>query len=71
MNKAFDVRHPFFRPLWRRIMVTAFCFLWAMIELRSGGPFWAMLFGGCGLYIGYHFFVAFDPTDYERKEGPE
>ena len=68
MNKAFDVRHPFFRPLWVRIAVVGLCFGWALFEVVSGSPFWGMLFGAAGSWCGYWFFLAFDPADYEKEQ---
>ncbi|WP_138472951.1 hypothetical protein [Poseidonocella sp. HB161398] len=59
----FDLNHPFFRPLWRRVLVTAFCLGWAVFELAMGNPLWALLTGALGLYCGYGFFVTFDPRD--------
>jgi hypothetical protein len=56
-----DVQHPFFKPLWRRIAVVAVCLGWAAVEYSSGAVFWAVLFGGIGLYCAYAFFLAFDP----------
>ncbi len=50
MHKLFDLDHPFFRPLWRRIAVTAVCLGWGAFEFAAGAHFWAMLFGGLGIY---------------------
>ncbi len=64
-----DPQDPFYRPLWLRVAIVAACLGWAVFELLSGGPFWAMLFGAAGLYAAYQFFVVFDPQDPdERKE---
>lgn len=59
--KLLDVQHPFFRPLWRRILVVALCLGWALVELAQGAPGWAALFGALGLYCAHQFFVAFRP----------
>lgn len=71
MKDAFEVRHPFFRPFWRRALVTGVCLGWAIIELANGAAFWAILFGACGIYLFLQFFVRFDPADYETKENSE
>ncbi len=63
MNRLFDFDHPFFRPLWIRLLVVALCLGWAAFEFASGSPGWALLFGGVGLLAAYRFFVAFDPRD--------
>jgi hypothetical protein len=61
--RLFDVQHPFFRPLWRRVAVVAICLGWAVFELLGGAVFWAILFGAAGLYCAHQFFLAFDPPD--------
>lgn len=57
----FDVQHPFFKPLWRRVAVTVVCLGWAVVEFASGAPFWGILFGAAGLWCAHQFFFAFDP----------
>ena len=57
----FDVQTPFFRPRWRRVAVTLACFAWAAVEMATGAPLWASLFGAAGLYLAWQFFVVFDP----------
>ena len=69
MKDAFNVRHPFFRPLWSRVLLTGLCLGWALFELSNAQVFWALLFGGAGGYLFYQFFVVFDPKDYEDPGG--
>ena len=64
----FDVQLPFFKPLWRRVAVTAFCLGWAAVELSTGATFWAILFGAIGVFCFHQFFLAFDPKDEEAGE---
>ncbi len=68
MARFLDVQHPFFKPLWRRIVTVAACLGWALLELSWGWPMWALLFGLIGLYCAYQFFVVFDPKEAETKE---
>lgn len=63
------IRHPFFRPLWRRGLTVALCLGWALVELSWGNWGWAVLFGGIGAVAGYEFFIAFDPGNYEETDG--
>lgn len=65
-----DVRHPFFRPLWRRIAVVVLCLGWGVFEFSGSNTFWGVLFVGIGLYCAYEFFVVFDP-DGETKPDDE
>ena len=57
-----DVRTPFFRPLRRRVIATAICLAWAVVELATGSVMWAILFGASGLYLSWQFFVVFSPA---------
>lgn len=62
----FDLQHPFFRPLWIRIVVVAICLGWAGLELATGNPGWALLFAAAGVWCIYQFFVIWkDPGDGE------
>lgn len=63
----FDVQHPFFIPLWRRIFVVAACIGWALLELSWGNPGWSILFGAIGAYCAHQFFVAFDIEAIRKK----
>ena len=54
----FDLDHPFFNPLWRRIAVTAVCLGWGGVEAWSGNAFWALLFVALGVYCLWSFFIA-------------
>ena len=59
----FDLDHPFFWPLWLRIVITALTVGWAVVEFASGSPFWGILFGAMGACAAYKFFIDFNPRD--------
>lgn len=65
----FDVQTPFFRPLWRRVAVTAVCLAWAAMEVANGAVLWAVLFGAAGLYLAWQFFVVFEPPPDGDEDG--
>lgn len=67
MDKLLNLRHPFFLPLYRRVLTTAVCVFWLLMELIWGGPFWAMLFGALTAYCVWQFFVVFDPANFQDK----
>ena len=67
-KSLFEVRHPCFRPLWRRVVVTAMCLAWALFELSNEAYAWAAIFGACGVHLFLQFFVKFDPADYEPRD---
>ena len=68
MQKLLDLQHPFFIPLWRRVLIVAACLGWAVIEIAGDNVFWAILFGAIGLYAGYVFFFDFHPRPPEERK---
>jgi hypothetical protein len=38
---------------------------WVVVELVTGSPGWAILFGSLAAYCAYQFFVVFNPDDYK------
>lgn len=66
MTRLLDLNHPFFIPLWRRVLIVALCLGWAVVEIVGGSPFWAILFGAIGLYAGYAFFFDFHPREPDK-----
>ncbi len=59
----FDLDHPFFRPLWIRLLIVIVALGWALLEFASGAPFWGVLFAAIGVFAAYRFFVTFNPRD--------
>ena len=59
----FDFDDPWYRPLWRRVLVCAAALGWGVFELVSGSPGWAIPFLAAGAFATYHLLVAFDPGD--------
>jgi hypothetical protein len=59
--KLLDPAHPFFAPLWRRIVIVVF-------EIVTGRPFWAILFGAAGVYCAHQLLIAFPGPDLEDRQ---
>jgi len=55
--KSRDVN--FFQPLWRRIAVTAFCAIWAVIELVGRDQTWIFITLALTGYAVWSFFIRF------------
>jgi len=49
----------FFRPLWRRIAVSAVCVIWAALEVWHGEQLWILITLGLTAYAGWTFFITF------------
>lgn len=62
-------RHPFFAPVWRRVITVALTGGWAVLETAWGNSAWAFGFGALAAYCFYEFFVIFDPKNYEDPDG--
>ncbi len=65
--KPFDIAHPVFLPLWRRIVTVGVVGGWSLFELWNGNSGWAVIFAVIALYCAYEFFIAFDPKAYAAK----
>ena len=61
----FDLKVPFFLPVWRRVVTVALTLGWAGFEFLAGSPSWGALFAGFGIYALYHFFIVWDPKEVE------
>jgi hypothetical protein len=56
-----DPNHPFYRPLWRRVVIVGICLGWAAIEGLTSEPVWALMVGGLGIYAGWMLLLNYNP----------
>ena len=60
--------HPFYKPLWRRVVITAVVLFWFVFELITGGiGIWSFMSFAMLVYAVYLFFLTW-PRD---EAGPE
>ncbi|MCV0395091.1 MAG: DUF3329 domain-containing protein [Rhizobiaceae bacterium] len=52
-----DKEHPFFRPLWRRVAIVAFCAAWAVWEVYNREMFWAVIVAAIAGYAAWTFLI--------------
>jgi hypothetical protein len=52
----FDPQHPWFKPLWVRILMIAICFGWALMEFTTKSTLWGIAFAAAGAYLVWQFF---------------
>lgn len=67
-KKLIELRHPFFAPLWRRVLTVAVIAAWVLVELSSGNIGWAIASGALAAFCAYEFFVIFDPANYKEQD---
>lgn len=62
MIKLLDPHHPFFKPLWRRILTVALPGAWGGIEFYNGSTGWGILFAAAAIYAAYELLIMYDRT---------
>ena len=68
--KLLDTDHPFFKPLWIRIVVVAVAAGWALFEFSSGSAVWGGIFLVFAVLSAYGFFLNFHP-DRTKRDGKD
>ncbi len=65
MKRVSDLNHPFYRPLWRRILLVAVTGAWACYEnFVTKDPMWMVLTAGIFVYAAWVFLIKWvDPED--------
>lgn len=63
-----DHEHPFFKPLWRRVVVVAGCVAWAGVEYLGGSPTWTMIALAFAAYGAWQFFYLYGPDKAEKPQ---
>ena len=57
--KSLELRHAFFVPIWRRVLLVVVLGFWTFVEGSAGNIAWACLMGGIGVYSVYVLFFDF------------
>ncbi len=61
---ASEQRHPFYKPLWRRVAIVAVIVFWLAVELHQGGSsVWVAISTGMLVYAVYTFFLTWPKGD--------
>ncbi|MFB2550538.1 hypothetical protein [Ensifer soli] len=71
MQKFIDPDHPFYRPLWVRLLIAASCLFWTAIELYNGEMVWGMLFLAVTTYVVCVLLIFFNPKAPEPPKPDE
>lgn len=65
--KLLDTNHPFFKPLWIRLLVVAVAAGWSFFEFATGSPFWGVVFLGFAGISVWGFFFDFNPDEPDKQ----
>ncbi|WFU46668.1 hypothetical protein [Sinorhizobium terangae] len=61
MFKFIDPDHPFYQPLWIRLLIVAVCAAWTAVEFSTGQTTWGMIFLAVTAYAGCALLIFFKP----------
>jgi hypothetical protein len=62
-SRFYEQNSPFYRPLWRRIAITAAVALWLAIEIYDGeSGFWTIIAAAMLCYAVWIFFLSWPKT---------
>lgn len=50
---------PRLKPIWLRAVIVLSCLGWALFELFTGAPGWAIIFGAAGAFLFWRLLVAY------------
>lgn len=65
-----EQQHPFYKPLWRRVLIVAVVAAWTVFEYVTGADgLWLALAGGMLAYSVYIFFITW-PKDEPKGDDP-
>ncbi|NIA67416.1 ATP synthase F0 subunit B [Pelagibius litoralis] len=59
----FDNKHPWFVPLYRRVLIIAVCFLWLVVESIANQPFWQIISFAVLIYAIWTFLYTYEPPE--------
>ncbi|OJF94375.1 hypothetical protein [Pararhizobium antarcticum] len=68
MIKLIDPDHPFYRPLWIRLLIIALCGFWTAVEFRNNENTWGMIFLAVTTYTACTLLIFFKPKPLVTEE---
>ncbi|MGF6256247.1 hypothetical protein [Ensifer sp. LBL] len=63
MLKFIDPDHPFYRPLWIRLLIVGFCGVWTVVEFLGEQTMWGMIFLAVTAYASAALLVFYKPSE--------
>lgn len=59
----FDNSHPWFAPLYRRVLIVVVCFLWLVMESIAEQPLWQIIAFAVLAYAIWTFLYKYQPPE--------
>jgi len=69
--KIIDTDHPFYRPLWRRLLLVGVCAVWTGVEFYNNEQTWGTIFLVVTAYAFANLILFFKPSDPAAKPPEE
>lgn len=69
--KIIDTDHPFYRPLWRRLLLVAVCAAWTAVEFYNNEQAWGTIFLVVTAYVFANLILFFKPSTAAEKSAEE
>lgn len=67
-----EQQHPFYKPLWRRVVIVAVIVSWLAFEIYKGSEgFWIAIAGAMLVYAVYTFFITWPKDTPEDDVRPD
>ena len=63
-----DLRGPFFKPIWRRVLIALLFVAWTLIEYLNDNQGWALVAAAIGVYVIYAQFFDYDDDEEEQSD---
>jgi len=63
MIKFIDPDHPFYRPLWIRLLIVLFCAVWTVVEFVGEQTLWGMIFLAITAYASAALLIFYRPSE--------
>ncbi|MFD1328891.1 hypothetical protein [Mycoplana ramosa] len=68
--KFIDPAHPFYRPLWVRLLLVGLCAGWTAVEYHNGQQMWGLIFLVMTAYAFAQLLLFYKPAD-PAERAPE
>jgi hypothetical protein len=69
LKKFMDIEHPWYRPLWVRLLIVFATGGWGLFELYQDSVVWGVLFLAVSAFAVWNLFVTYRPGPPPEDDG--